>query len=106
MRWLGNNPRLVESIERAYAATTAGMLLGAFKLAGAGLLLCVLVGGVIGGTVFMRRRAQAAVAQTFSDAGGMVRLNIDDMIAQTAEIKLLVEAESGSPVSGNKKARN
>jgi hypothetical protein len=106
VRWLGNNPRLIERIERAYAATTAGMLLGAFKLAGAGLLLCLLVGGVIGGTIFMRRRAQAVVAQTFSDAGGMVRLNIDDMIVQDTRVKLLMEAEGDSSLSGNKKARD
>ncbi|MBA3443189.1 MAG: hypothetical protein H0T92_25365 [Pyrinomonadaceae bacterium] len=106
VRWLGNNPRFLERIERSYAVRTAGMLVGAFKLAGIGLVLCSLVGSLIGGTIFMRRRAQAAVTQTFSDAGGMVRLNIDDMVVQNAEVKLLVEAESGSPIIGNKKARD
>lgn len=94
--WLGDNPRLFEEIERAYTRTTAGMVLGAFKLAGVGIVLCLLTGSIIGGTLFMRRRAQASITENYSDAGGMVRLNIDDMLMRDASSNLLIEAESGS----------
>jgi hypothetical protein len=37
----------------------------------------------------MRRRAQAALNESFSDAGGMMRLNLDEMNVESNASRLL-----------------
>jgi hypothetical protein len=44
--------------------------------------------------LFTRRRAQQAAQHAYSDAGGMMRLNIDDLTAETDPHRLL---NSGNP---------
>src|SRR6185369_13295136 len=57
---------------------TAEMLLSTFGLLGL-ILLTVLIGGtVFGATVFLKRRKQQK--EVFSDAGGMLRLDIDPFV--------------------------
>lgn len=79
VRWLGNDPFARQRAERAYTRMTLGLLLASLQTAGLGILLCLTLGVVIGSFVFMRRRAQTAAADTYTEAGGMVRLNLDDL---------------------------
>lgn len=79
VRWLGNDPFARQRAERAYTRMTLGLLLASLQTAGLGILLCITLGSVIGGYIFMRRRAQTTAANTYTEAGGMVRLNIDDL---------------------------
>jgi hypothetical protein len=37
----------------------------------------------------MRRRAQAALSEQYSDAGGMMRLNLDELAAPGVQARLL-----------------
>lgn len=68
--WGTNDPFRMEK--------TADMLLSTFGLLGL-ILLTVLVGGTIFGTsVFLKRRKQ--LREVFSDAGGMLRLDIEPFI--------------------------
>jgi hypothetical protein len=68
--WAVNDPFRMEK--------TADMLLSTFGLLGL-ILLTVLVGGTIFGTsVFLRRRRQQR--EVFSDAGGMLRLDIEPFV--------------------------
>ena len=60
---------------RKEAYTTAMLLLGSVRLVGAGVLLAIMIGMTIGAVVFMRRRK--AAANIFSDAGGMVHLQLE-----------------------------
>lgn len=60
---------------RKEAYTTAMLLLGSVRLVGAGVLLAIMIGMTIGTIVFMRRRR--AAANIFSDAGGMVHLQLE-----------------------------
>jgi hypothetical protein len=53
----------------------AEMLLSTFGLLGLILMTVVVVGSVLGTTIFLRRRKQQRKA--FSDAGGMLRLELD-----------------------------
>lgn len=78
VRWLGRNPRAQQIAERYYVNTMTGAIIAAFQTTGLAILLCLGVGGLIGGLIFMRRRSQAASQQVYSDAGGMMRLNLDD----------------------------
>lgn len=89
VQWLGNNPYLLEQAQREYYETTAGVLVSVVKASGLSLLLCLGVGGLIGAVLFSRRRAQQRDAEAYSDAGGMLRLNLDDITPQRDPGRLL-----------------
>ncbi|MGH9907414.1 MAG: hypothetical protein ACRD8U_17735, partial [Pyrinomonadaceae bacterium] len=89
VQWLGDNPHLLEKATREYYQTTAGVLIAVVKASGLSLLACLAIGGFLGALLFTRRRAQQRESEAFSDAGGMLRLNIDEMTAETDPSKLL-----------------
>lgn len=89
VQWLGDNPYMLEKAQREYFQTTAGVLVAVVKASGLSLLLCLTAGGFIGALLFSRRRAQQRHAEAFSDAGGMVRMNIDEITPQTDPAKLV-----------------
>ncbi|HEX8177515.1 MAG TPA: DUF6599 family protein [Pyrinomonadaceae bacterium] len=89
VQWLGQNPHAYQRAVREYTNTTAGVILAVLKASGLSLILCLGVGAVFGGIVFMRRRRQQQTTEAFSDAGGMVRLNLDEMTQIDTPGKLL-----------------
>ena len=89
VQWLGDNPRALERAQRIYTQTTAGIILAVIKASGLAILLCLSVGGIFGTLVFRHRRAQQAATAAYSDAGNMIRLNIDDLTPQTNPARLL-----------------
>lgn len=89
VQWLGDNPYMLEKAQREYYETTAGVLVAVVKASGLSLLLCLAAGGFLGALLFSRRRAQQRQAEAFSDAGGMLRLNIDEITPQTDPAKLV-----------------
>ena len=93
VRWLGPNPRAWERWERAYNRMTASVVVTTLKVTGLALILCLSIGSVLGGVVFFRRRARAAKFKNYTDAGDMVRLNIDELTAQTDPTRLLGPAK-------------
>jgi hypothetical protein len=94
VQWLGNNPNILRRAQKAYAATTAGIVLAVVKAAGLSLLICLGIGGLFGAYVFRQRRMRMAQANTYSDSGGMVRLNIDDLNVQSDSGRLLGRGDS------------
>jgi hypothetical protein len=89
VQWLGDNPRALERMQRQYTETTAGIIVAVLKASGLSILLCLGIGGLFGGLVFRHRRAQQTATAAYSDAGDMVRLNIDGMSAQQDPARLL-----------------
>jgi hypothetical protein len=89
VQWLGDNPRALERAQRQYTETTASIIVSVLKASGLSILLCLGIGGLFGGLVFRHRRAQQAASAAYSDAGDMVRLNIDGMSAQRDPARLL-----------------
>lgn len=89
VQWLGNNPYLLEKAQRDYYETTAGVLVSVVKASGLSLLACLTIGGLMGALLFGRRRAQQRAAEAYSDAGGMLRLNLDEITPQHDPAKLL-----------------
>jgi hypothetical protein len=81
VQWLGQNPRLFELAQKRYTETTANVIVSVLEASGLSLIICLGVGGAFGAVIFRRRRAQQARATAYSDAGGMVRLNLDKMSA-------------------------
>jgi hypothetical protein len=93
VRWLGHNPYAEEIATRAYTSTMGGVIKTTLITTGLAILLCLGVGGLIGGAVFLRRRAQQAEQEVYTDAGGMVRLNIEDLNTPSPSSKLLKPAQ-------------
>lgn len=79
VRWLGRNPHAEEIVTRHVTSTMGNVIFATLITTGLAVLICLGVGGVIGGVVFLRRRAQQTEQETYSDAGGMLRLNLEDL---------------------------
>ncbi len=89
VQWLGDNPNILREAQKRYVNTTLGVLVAVLKASGYAALLCVGVGGLIGGLLFTYRRSQQKAATAYSDAGGMLRLNLDELSAETNPSRLL-----------------
>lgn len=89
VQWLGDDPLLFERLQRYYAQTSAGVLVAVLETSGLSLVLCLFIGGLLGAILFRHRRAQQRQAAVYSDAGGMVRLNLDEMSGRSDPRRLL-----------------
>ena len=87
VQWLGEDPHLYEKLQRYFAETSAGVLINVLKGSGLSLLACLALGGLVGFLLFRQRRAQSA--GFYSDAGGSVRLNLDELTKTTDPARLL-----------------
>jgi hypothetical protein len=87
VQWLGDDPHLYQRLQRYFAQTSAGVLVAVLKSSGLSLLFCLAAGALIGTMMFRHRRAQRAAG--YSDAGGSVRLNLDDLTGPIASRHLL-----------------
>jgi len=79
--WLGDNPNPLRDAEERYIDTTLGVLVTVLKASGYALIACFGVGGVLGAVLFSYRRSQQKALTAYSDAGGMMRLNLDELTA-------------------------
>lgn len=99
VQWLGDDPHLYEKMQRYFAETSAGVLVAVLKSSGLSLIFCLVTGALIGTLLFRRRRAQRAAA--FSDAGGSIRLNLDDLTGPVRSPRLLPGAQQSEEHSTN-----
>ena len=88
VQWLGENPNILKRAQEEYVNTTLGVLVAVLKASGYALLACLGLGGLAGTLLFTRRRAQQS-EEAFSDAGGMLRLNLDELTPETNPARLL-----------------
>lgn len=91
VQWLGENPNILKEAEKRYVNTTLGVLVTVLKASGYALITCLGMGGLIGGLLFSYRRSQQKAATAYSDAGGMLRLNLDELTPETDSGRLLRE---------------
>lgn len=91
VQWLSENPNILKEAERRYVDTTLGVLIAVLKASGYAAILCLGIGGLIGGLLFSYRRSQHKDETAFSDAGGMLRLNLDELTPETDPGRLLRE---------------
>lgn len=89
VRWLGENPNIFKEAEKRYINTTLGVLVAVLKASGYALIACLGLGALFGGLLFSYRRAQQGAVTAYSDAGGMLRLNLDDLTPKTDPGRLL-----------------
>ena len=93
VQWLGDDPHRFERANRFWLNMSGALLINTIKATALAILLCLGVGGLCGGVIFMRRRAQAALSEKYSDAGGMMRLNLDELAAEQTPARLLPPRE-------------
>lgn len=99
VQWLGQNPLAVNAGEKQHTQKAVSLILGIAKTIGFFVALCLGAGGVVGGFAYLHRRAQQrAAVEAYSDAGGMLRLNLDEMTPQTDPARLLESGDSKSLV--------
>jgi len=80
VQWLGDDPHLYERVQRYVLQKTGGVVIAVLESSGLSVLLCLGVGGLFGALLFRRRRrARRGHGEAYSDAGGMVRLNLDEV---------------------------
>ena len=91
VQWLGENPNIYKEAEKHYINTTLGVLVAVVKASGYALIACLGLGGLLGGLLFTYRRSQQKDGEAYSDAGGMLRLNLDDLTPETDPGRLLRE---------------
>jgi hypothetical protein len=91
VQWLGDDPHMYDKLQRYLTQTSAGVLIAVLKSSGLSLVLCLGIGGLLGTLLFRHRRAQRAAA--FSDAGGSVRLNLDELTGPANSHRLLSPGE-------------
>lgn len=89
VRWLGRNPHEDELVQRYYTQTMGGVFVTTLITTGVAILVCLGVGGLIGGSVFMYRRTRPGASETYSDAGGMMRLKLEEFDVAGSSPKLL-----------------
>lgn len=101
IQWLGENPLLWARAEKQHTRDAVGLILGIARTIGFFVAACLGIGGVVGGIFFMRRRAQQRAVEevAYSDAGGMLRLNIDELTPETDPAKLLGAGGEEKPVA-------
>ncbi len=88
VQWLGDNPFRI-SPERAFVLTTSDMFLSTFLIVLIGMGFAI-VGGIATGFIyFFVREQKRAGMPTFSDAGGMTRLNLDGFTSEIVPDRLL-----------------
>jgi len=86
--WLGKNPFAI-SAERAFVITTAEVFLSTLMVIVGGAVSAVLVGLFVGFFFFYFRDGRRSKMTTFTDAGGMTRLNLDGFTPDIASDRLL-----------------
>lgn len=91
VQWLGENPNIYKEAQKRYINTTLGVLVAVLKASGYALITCLGLGGLFGGLLFSYRRAQQRQEAAYSDAGGMLRLNLDELTPETDPARLLRE---------------
>src|SRR5690242_7469216 len=87
VQWLGEDPHLYLKLQRYFTQTSASVLVAVLKSSGLSLIACLAIGGLFGFLLFRQRRAQSAAA--YSDAGGSVRLNLDQLTDAPDHARLL-----------------
>ena len=89
VQWLGEDPTLLRRAERAIVQGTSDVIVSTATAIVFGLLFALLTGIVVGLLFFRSRNQKRSGMKAFSDAGGMVRLNLDELTPQILPERLL-----------------
>lgn len=77
IRWLGPDPDADRRAERKFIKTTANLFISTVIVIVSGFGVAVLIGIIVGFIFFNIRKKSRAQMSTYSDGGGLTRLNLD-----------------------------
>lgn len=89
VQWLGEDPTLIQKAERAFIQGTADLFVSTVLVIVMGLGFAVLSGIAVGIVFYRMREQKRGMSQGFSDAGGMTRLNLDELTPTISPERLL-----------------
>ena len=89
VQWLGEDPYAQQKAERFFAIRTADIFLSTVLVIVGGLTLAILTGIGVGLVFFRMREQQRATMSAYTDAGGMTRLNLDELSETVSSNRLL-----------------
>ena len=89
VQWLGEDPTLLQKAERAIVQSTADLFLSTVLAIVLGLGFAVLTGITVGIVFYRLREQRRGTMEGFSDAGGMTRLNLDELTPPISAERLL-----------------
>lgn len=89
IQWLGTNPFILRRAERAFINDTSSLFISTLLIIASGIGLAIITGLIIGVFFFYLREQKRSTMEAFSDAGGMTRLNLDDLTPQISPDRLL-----------------
>jgi hypothetical protein len=79
VKWLGEDPFLYEKMQRSYYLMAGQIIVSSITAVILGIGVSAAVGIFTGVLIFQIRQKQKKSWTRFSDAGGMLRLNLDDL---------------------------
>ncbi len=79
IQWLGEDPHLLERMERYFVTTTRDIFFATVLWILLGIVTALTLGTIAGLIFFRIRENRRAVRTAFSDAGGLTRLNLDGL---------------------------
>jgi hypothetical protein len=91
IQWLGEDPFLFKRLERNFVNTSADIFVSTVEWIALGIGSTLLAGLIIGLVYFQFRERQRLTMNEFSDAGGMIRLNLDGLTHDLTADRLLNE---------------
>jgi hypothetical protein len=82
VQWLGDDPYMLKRLQRYMFSTTRDICISTLEVIVGGIFLSILIGIVAGFLYFRYRDNKRIASAAFSDAGGLTRLNIDELTSQ------------------------
>ena len=89
IQWLGENPFALRNAERAFILTTSDIFITTVLIIAGGIGSSLLIGLMVGVIFFYIRNQKRSGMETFTDAGGMTRLNLDGFTQDILPERLL-----------------
>jgi len=91
VQWLGEDPFLFRNLERAFVRQTSDLFVSTVEVIVLGMGLSVVGGLIVGFIYFQLRERRRSAMKEFTDAGGMIRLNLDGFTPDISTGRLLNE---------------
>ncbi len=82
VQWLGDDPYMLKRLQRYMVSTTRDIFISTLEVIVGGIFISILVGIAAGFLYFRYRDKKRLESAAFSDAGGLTRLNIDELTSQ------------------------
>lgn len=79
VQWLGEDPNYMKKAERYLATSTADVIISTALLIVFSVIFVLVTGGISGYIFFRVREQRRASMPAYTDAGGMTRLNLDEL---------------------------